>query len=68
MSVEDILSEYPSLEPAQVVAAQDYAGPIQSQAGHFPSTTLKRRVSAMAAAGIFDIDSAKVVITPEMFR
>ncbi len=68
MSLDEILAGYPSLTRTQVEAALDFARAYPKPGRPYPSTTLKRRMATMAAAGMFDVDTSGVEISPEMLE
>lgn len=55
-TVEEILSDFPSLSKAQVEAAIDYAKAYPKRGRPYAPRTLKRTLSEMADLGVFDED------------
>lgn len=54
LSVDEILEDFPSLKVRQVQAAINYARAYPKPGRPFPSTTMKRGLAALVAAGVFD--------------
>lgn len=54
LSVDQILEDFPSLKRNQVQAAINYARAYPKPGRPFPSTTIKRGLAALVAAGVFD--------------
>ena len=54
LSVDQVLEDFPSLTRSQVQAAINYARAYPKPGRPFPSTTMKRGLAAMVAAGVFD--------------
>lgn len=54
LSIDEILEDYPSLKRSQVEAAINYARAYPKSGRPFPSTTMKRGLADLVAAGVFD--------------
>lgn len=54
LSVDQILEDFPSLTRRQAQAAINYARAYPKSGRPFPSTTIKRGLAALVAAGVFD--------------
>lgn len=66
--VDETLADYPSLTRKQVLRAVDYARAYPKKGRPYPGRSLKRSLSALAQAGVFDTSADAEPLGPDHFK